>query len=67
MERIAELIAASPLQHGDETGIRIYGMLHWLHVNSTRLSDPPGLACVARARGHGRDRHLAALLGTGHA
>jgi transposase len=35
VERIAELIAASPLQHGDETGIRIYGMLHWLHVNST--------------------------------
>lgn len=35
VERIAELIAASLLQHGDETGIRIYGMLHWLHVNST--------------------------------
>ena len=35
VERIAELIAASPVQHGDETGIRIYGMLHWLHVNST--------------------------------
>lgn len=35
MERIAELIAASPLQHADETGIRIYGMLHWLHVNCT--------------------------------
>lgn len=36
MERIAELLIASPLQHGDETGIRIYGMLHWLHVNCTR-------------------------------
>lgn len=36
VERIADLIAASPLQHGDETGIRIYGMLHWLHVNCTR-------------------------------
>jgi transposase len=36
IERIADLIAASPLQHGDETGIRIYGMLHWLHVNCTR-------------------------------
>src|SRR5947208_3054541 len=37
VERIAELIAASPLQHGDETGIRVYGMLHWLHVNCTRF------------------------------
>jgi transposase len=37
MERIAELLASSPLQHGDETGIRIYGMLHWLHVNCTRF------------------------------
>lgn len=36
VERIGELIVASPLQHGDETGIRIYGMLHWLHVNCTR-------------------------------
>jgi transposase len=37
VERIGELIAASPLQHGDETGIRIYGVLHWLHVNCTRF------------------------------
>jgi transposase len=37
VERIGELIAASRLQHGDETGIRIYGMLHWLHVNCTRF------------------------------
>lgn len=37
VERIAELIVASPLQHGDETGIRVYGMLHWLHVNCTRF------------------------------
>jgi transposase len=36
VERIAELIAASRLQHGDETGIRVYGVLHWLHVNCTR-------------------------------
>jgi transposase len=35
VERIAELLAASRLQHGDETGIRVYGMLHWLHVNCT--------------------------------
>jgi transposase len=37
VERIAELIVASRLQHGDETGIRAYGMLHWLHVNCTRF------------------------------
>ena len=37
VERIAELLVASELQHGDETGIRVYGMLHWLHVNCTRF------------------------------
>jgi transposase len=36
VERIAELLVASRLQHADETGIRVYGMLHWLHVNCTR-------------------------------
>jgi transposase len=37
VERIGELIATSRLQHGDETGIRVYGLLHWLHVNCTRF------------------------------
>jgi transposase len=36
VERIAELITASRLQHADETGVRVYGMLQWLHVNCTR-------------------------------
>ena len=33
---IADLLIASPLQHGDETGVRIEGQGHWVHVNSTR-------------------------------
>ncbi len=34
--QIAEGILASPLQHGDETGVRVKGQLHWVQVQSTR-------------------------------
>ncbi len=33
---IADLVVASRVQHAHETGGRIAGQLHWLHVNSTR-------------------------------
>ena len=36
VERIADWLSASRLQHGDETGMRVGGKLHWVHVNSTR-------------------------------
>ena len=36
MEHLKELLLRSPLQHVDETGIRIKGLLRWVHVNATR-------------------------------
>jgi transposase len=35
--QIADWLSASRLQHAHETGIRIAGKGHWLHVNGTRL------------------------------
>lgn len=36
IEHLKRLLIAGSLQHCDETGIRIKGLLHWVHVNSTR-------------------------------
>jgi transposase len=36
MHQLKTLLIAGSFQHGDETGIRIKGLLHWVHVNATR-------------------------------
>ena len=50
MEQIKQGVLASPLQHADETGVRLGGKLHWLHVNSTGF-----LTHLAWHRKRGRD------------
>jgi transposase len=36
IQRIKTLLIAGSFQHADETGIRVKGILHWMHVNGTR-------------------------------
>jgi transposase len=33
--QVSDLIAQSPIAHADETGLRVEGKLHWLHLAST--------------------------------
>jgi transposase len=50
VERSADLSAARRLQQGDETAMGVYGMLHWVHVNST-----PWLTHLACQESRGRE------------
>ena len=34
-QRVKDLLPQAPLVHGDESGLRVAGRLHWLHVVST--------------------------------
>lgn len=36
IERIKSLLLRSPLMHADETGMRVKGILHWMHLNATQ-------------------------------
>lgn len=67
MAHIAGLLVASPLQHGDETGVRVEGQGHSRACQQHEMADALDLASQARTPGVGSDRYLAALSGAGHA
>lgn len=56
--RVAGLIAQAPIAHADETGLRVAGKPHWLHVVSTKTLTWYG---VHRKRGSEAIRHFALL------
>jgi hypothetical protein len=53
-EQIAEWVRVSPVQHADETAIRLAGKLNWLEMNSTRFLTH--FAWHARRGSRGRTR-----------
>jgi transposase len=55
---VKDLICGSPAAHFDETGARVGGSLHWIHVASNRLYTL--LTCHKR-RGHDAIQHMGVL------
>lgn len=56
--RVADIIAQAPIAHADETGLRVAGKPHWLHVVSTKTLTWYG---VHRKRGSDAIKHFALL------
>lgn len=56
--RVADLIAQTHIAHADETGLRVAGKLHWLHVVGTKTLTWYG---VHRKRGSDAINHFALL------
>jgi len=58
--RTADLLAEASIVHADETGLRVAGKLHWLHVAGTKLLTWYG---VSRKRGIEAIQQFAVLTG----
>ncbi len=56
--RVADLLSRASIAHADETGLRVAGKLHWLHVAGTKLLTWYG---VSRRRGRDAVKHFALL------
>jgi transposase len=56
--KVADLVAQAPIAHADETGLRVAGKLHWLHVAGTKTLTWYG---IHRKRGSEALQHFALL------